>query len=72
MIVYYIGGPADLVKQAIPDKPLTPVPTCLVYTMAVPTTDGLVAKRHFYRRMFYLGRVGAWVYEYDPSIEEVQ
>lgn len=69
MIVYYIGGPADLVKQALPtDIP----PACLPYTMAVRSNEGLLVKRHFYRRIIYLERVGAWMYEYDSSVEEVQ
>lgn len=72
MIVYYIGGPADLVKQSLPDNTTLPPVKCLPYTMAVRSSEGLLVKRHFYRLVTYLQTTGVWIYEYDPSIEEVQ
>jgi hypothetical protein len=66
VIVYYIGGPADLLKHALPGH--TP-PDCLVYTMM--DRDMLVSK-HFYRRTAYLDVQRVWVYEYDPNVKEVQ
>lgn len=66
MIVYYIGGPADRVRQSLSRSD---IPTCLTYTMM--QRDQTIRK-HFYRLVARLNIMDAWVYEYDPSIEEVQ
>lgn len=74
ILAYFLGGPEDLTKKAVPDPaPLTYCYTrpVLVTVAARPGDAPLGVVKSMYRLVYTMAD-GSKVYEYDPSPVEVE